>query len=132
MPCRETADVHVFLKLLDGLVGVGNLAEDSCDLGNVLLHYCAQRNDYKLLLALCESPNKNLDDDRYVDLLRRKNMNGQRPLDLALYVNATECINIINIKHRLMDFDPGDSEDSEDALDALDALDGVGTVHLRG
>ena len=115
MPCREDADVVVFLKLLDGLVGVGAVAADGCERGNVLLHYCAQRNDYKLLLALCEAPNEDLDGLRYVDLLRRKNFGGARPLDLAHRVDATECVNIIRIKHRLMGFDPDSDDDRDDA-----------------
>ena len=127
MPCRDDADVHarrpaskiprsfapravpraqVFLQLLDGLVGRGNVANDVCESGNSILHYCAQRSDPKLLLALSDLPNTNLDHERYVDLLRKKNFGGQRPLDLALMVDAADCVAIIQTKHRLMGFNP--------------------------
>ena len=106
MPCRDDADVHVFVQLLDGLVGPGNVANDVCERGNSILHYCAQRNDFMLLLALSDLPNTNLDHERYVDLLRKKNFMGQRPLDLGLLVDAHECVQIIQSKHRLMGFHP--------------------------
>jgi len=87
-------------------VGRGNVANDVCESGNSILHYCAQRSDPKLLLALSDLPNTNLDHERYVDLLRKKNFGGQRPLDLALMVDAADCVAIIQTKHRLMGFNP--------------------------